>query len=110
MKHAATPAQRGALNNGGYSNWTVQGNVLSDAHGAVVSLYNASDLRLLNNDISRGGQLGVQGSQATDVLVQGNRIYDNNTEAFSSGWEAGGLKMATGHDPPDHRLERGLRQ
>ncbi len=93
MKHAATPAQYGALSNDGHDNWTIQNNTLSDAHGAVVSLRNANGLKLLNNDISRGGQEGIHGTAATDVLVQGNRIHDNNTEAFDAGWEAAGLKM-----------------
>lgn len=93
MKHAGNRPQTGAISNGGHSNWTIRDCVLSDAHGAVVSLVAASGLRLLNNDISRGGQLGVHGWNATDVLVQGNRIHDNNTERFSYSWEAGGLKM-----------------
>lgn len=94
MKHAATPPQHGAINNGGYSHWTIRDNILSDAHGAVVSLVNGSGLALINNDISRGGQLGVHGWRANDSLVQGNRIHDNNTEGFSVVWEAGGLKIS----------------
>jgi hypothetical protein len=92
MKHAATPAQQGAISNDGCSNWTIQNNTLSDAHGAVVSFMQGSGLKLLNNDISRGGQEVVHGWAATDVLIQGNRIHDNNTEAFDAGWEAAGLK------------------
>ncbi len=95
MKHAAPPAQHGALSNDGYDNWTIQNNTLSDAHGAVVSLLAASGLKLLNNDISRGGQLGVHGWQVSDSLVQGNHIHDNNTDAFDAGWEAGGLKISS---------------
>jgi nitrous oxidase accessory protein NosD len=93
MKHAATPAQHGALSNDGHDNWTIQNNTLSDAHGAVVSLIQGNGLKLLNSDISRGGQEGIHGWAATDVVVQGNRIHDNNTEAFDSGWGAAGLKM-----------------
>lgn len=93
MKHAANRPQTGAISNGGHSNWTIRECVLSDAHGAAVSLVGASSLHLLNNEIFRGGQLGVHGWNATDVLVQGNRIHDNNTERFSWRWEAGGLKM-----------------
>lgn len=91
MKHAANDSQSGAVNNGGYSRLTVEDNVLSDAHGAVVSLAEGKDLRLLRNDISNGGQLGVHGSTA-DVLVRGNTIHHNNTESFDPGWEAGGMK------------------
>ena len=94
MKHAATPAQRGAINNGGYANWVIQDNVLSDAHGAVVSFYGpVSELQLLNNDISRGGQLGIHGTQSIGAKIVGNRIHHNQTEQFETGWEGGGLKM-----------------
>jgi len=99
MRYAANPAQQGALSNGGYGNWTVERNVLSDAHGAVVSLDGASGLRLLNNDISRGGEEGVHGALDTGLLVQGNRVHNNNTEQFDPGWEAGGLKL-TGNVRP----------
>jgi parallel beta-helix repeat protein len=98
MKHAATAAQYGAIANGGYANWTIANNVLSDAHGAVVSIDNATGLQVLNNDISRGGDLGIHGSQANGAIVRGNRIHDNNTEAFSPGWEAGGLKISQTSD------------
>ncbi len=92
MKHAATPAQQGALSNGGHANWTIEGNTLSDAHGADVALDGASGLRLAGNDISRGGQLGVTIDATSGAVVSGNTIHDNNTEAFSQDWEAGGLK------------------
>lgn len=99
MRYAANPAQQGALSNGGYANWTVESNVLSDAHGAVVSLDGAGGLQLLNNDISRGGEEGVHSTLATDLFIQGNRVHDNNTEQFDPGWEAGGLKL-TGNVVP----------
>ena len=95
MKHAATPAQWGAISFPGTSGWVVQNNRLSDAHGAVISFRDATNVSLLNNDISRGGELGVHGSNASNVIIRGNRIYNNNTELFNTGWEAGGMKMAT---------------
>lgn len=94
MRHAANDSQRyAAITNGGYSDWTVRGNTLSDAHGAVVSLAEGTGLQLLGNDISRGGQLGVHSSRA-DLLIQDNEIHHNNTEAFAAGWEAGGVKTS----------------
>jgi nitrous oxidase accessory protein NosD len=93
MKHAANDAQNGAIENNGHSHWRIQDNVLSDAHGAIVSLIDGTDLDLLDNDIHRGGQLGVHVSTG-DVLVRGNKIHDNNTESFDPGWEAGGVKTA----------------
>jgi hypothetical protein len=93
MKHAAAPAQRGGIDNLGFRDWTVARNVLSDAHGGVVGLRDASGLQLLDNDIFRGGLLGVASGGTTGLVVRGNRIHDNNTEAAHSDWEAAGMKM-----------------
>ncbi|MBI2334714.1 right-handed parallel beta-helix repeat-containing protein [Candidatus Daviesbacteria bacterium] len=101
MKHSAVDAQDGAIKNNKRSNITIENNILSDVHGAVVSfLDSATGLKLINNDISRGGQLGVgananDGNNAnTDIFLQGNKIHHNNTEEFDWLWEAGGVKMA----------------
>lgn len=93
MRHAANDALYGALSNDGYSGWTAQDNVLSDAHGAVISIHDGSNLKVLRNDINRGGDLGVHGDQVTDALVQGNHIEHNNTDHFNAVWSAGGLKV-----------------
>jgi parallel beta-helix repeat protein len=95
MKHAANDSQsKAAVANGGYSNWTVQNNVLSDAHGAVVSLTDGTGLKLIGNDIFRGGQLGVHSGGGAELVVEDNKIHHNNTEGFSRSWEAGGMKAA----------------
>jgi hypothetical protein len=93
MGHAANDALSGALSNDGHSNWTVQDSTLSDAHGAVVSIHNANNLRVLRNDISRGGDMGIHGTLVTSGLVQSNHIHDNNTDQFSAAWGAGGVKV-----------------
>jgi hypothetical protein len=95
MRAAANDAQLGAIGNQSRSAFVLQDNVLSDTHGAVVSLGGGSNLRLLRNEISRGGQEGVSGYQATDVTIQRNRIHDNNTEDFKPEWEAGGVKVVS---------------
>lgn len=100
MKHAANEGRSGAIMNRmsrldpGHSNWVVQDNMVSDAHGAVVNLRGGTGNKLLDNDISRGGQLGVRSGSA-GYLVRGNKIHDNNTEDFYWGWEAGGFKAAS---------------
>jgi hypothetical protein len=100
MKHAANARGFGAITNrddeeGNYHwGWTIEGNTLSDAHAAVLRI-DGGDLKVLNNDISRGGQLGIHGD-GENILVEGNRIHNNNTEGFDQGWEAGGAKFATG--------------
>jgi len=97
MRHAASGPQNGALQEGsGADRLIVRDSVLSDAHGAVVNFQGTVGSELLNSDVSRGGQLGVHigGSFTRDVTISGNRIHDNNTEGFQTGWEAGGLKAA----------------
>lgn len=98
MRHAANDAQWfGALRTSGHSGWTIAGNVLSDAHGALVSLCSSggSNNRLLDNELFRSGWLAVHGHACDGALVQGNHIHHNNTEGFSADWAAGGIKMAT---------------
>lgn len=95
MKHAANDAQSGALTANGFSYLTVQGNTLSDAHGDAVAFLYGAGQQVLGNDVHHAGQTGIGSYKSTDVLVQGNKIHDNNTEEFDPNWEAGGLKMAT---------------
>jgi hypothetical protein len=98
MRHAANTRGLGAITNrhdeglNYHSGWTIEHNVLSDAHAAVVVL-KGKDNKLIGNEISRGGQLGVHGG-GEHILIKGNNIYDNNTEDFHRGWEAGGAKFA----------------
>ncbi len=99
MRHSANDAQDGGILVGGYGQpardrATIRDNVLSDAHGAVIATYGGVGHRLTNNEIFRGGDEGVSlgGSGSSDILVQNNRIHDNNTENFELGWESGGIK------------------
>jgi hypothetical protein len=93
MKQAATDAQGGALLvSGNVNRATISNNSLSDVHGSPLYVYGGVGHRVLNNDIFRGGQEGLHTSGTTDMLIQGNAIHDNNTEAFEPGWEAGAFK------------------
>ena len=94
MRYANNPVQTGALNTNGYDNWTIRNNTLSHAAGANVSLMQGGNLRLINNVIHDGGQLGVHGYASSNVEVTGNTIYNNNTDGHNASWEAGGLKFA----------------
>lgn len=98
FRHAANPAQQGAIGNDGYDRLVVRSSELSDAHGALISFQGGSGHALLGSDLTRGGQLGVHlgGSGADDVTISGNRIHGNNTEDYDPGWEAGGLKASGG--------------
>ncbi|HEX8940884.1 MAG TPA: right-handed parallel beta-helix repeat-containing protein [Candidatus Limnocylindrales bacterium] len=86
MRHAANDAQEGAITDEGHD-VLIRDCVLSDTHGAVVSLTGSGGL--IGDDIFRGGQLGVHQGGA---FVEHDRIHDNNVEGFDPAWEAGGLK------------------
>jgi parallel beta-helix repeat protein len=93
MRHAANDALTGALSNDGHSNWMVRNSKLSDAHGAVVSMHDATNVRVVSNDISHGGDMGIHGTLVTNGLIENNRIFNNNMDAFNPAWGAGGVKI-----------------
>jgi hypothetical protein len=133
MKHAANEWRSGAIQSrppttqnldGTYAwsrfkadgdDWNVVNNILSDAHGAVVSV-RSRNADILNNEIARGGQLGIH-NPGDFSHVQGNHIHENNTERFCIAYgncvgystdgnstilptlvESGGVKIAGGQD------------
>jgi parallel beta-helix repeat protein len=95
MQHAVNQSQSGALIADGVSNVVVRNSDLGYAHGVDVQFLNGGGDHLLNNDIHHAGQLGVSGYQTTQVMVQGNRIHENNTAGYDADWEAGGLKFSS---------------
>lgn len=94
MKHAGNAAQTGAINNQRWSTMIIENSNFSWAHGNNVQLQGGNNHKVLNNDISYGGQQGTGIGESDGSLVQGNRIYQNNTEDFSHGWSAAGDKSA----------------
>ncbi|HEY1293549.1 MAG TPA: LamG-like jellyroll fold domain-containing protein [Chloroflexota bacterium] len=93
MRHAVDDALIGAISNDGFSDWAVQDSTFSDAHGPDVSIHDGTNLRVLRNDIGRGGSLGVHGDLVNGGLVQGNHIHDNNAAGFLWWWSGAGLKL-----------------
>lgn len=94
MKHAAVATQSAAINNNGYANWTVRNNDLSWAHGVNLALSQAGGLKIIGNKIHHAGRLGIASNKA-GVVMKGNEIHDNNTEAYYPGWSAGGVKASS---------------
>jgi hypothetical protein len=98
MKHASNEWRSGAIQSrepttrkadGTYAwgrfkpdgdDWNIEDNTLSDAHGAVLSV-RSDDADILNNEIFRGGQLGIHNPRDNSRL-SGNYIHHNNTERF----------------------------
>jgi hypothetical protein len=75
VRHAANARGLGAITNNGNSGWTLEANMLSDTRAPELRVYNY-DFKVLNNDIYRGGQVGVHVS-GRKVLVRGNKIHHN---------------------------------
>ena len=97
MRHAANPAQTGAVGNQGRNGWTLQNSQLYDTHGATVVVGGASNpgtqTRVLNNKIAQSGFEGILGNENVNTLIQGNEVYWNNTEGFMLDWAGGGVKL-----------------
>jgi hypothetical protein len=96
----ATVAEEGCV--GGNSNspgvgqgWTVEDVEIRECHGAGVNL--GTNWKVIHNYIHNNGQQGyISGCCFTNVyniLLADNEIAYNNTDSFSSGWEAGAGKM-----------------
>ena len=98
MRHAANPAQTGAVGNQGRNNWTLQNSQLYDTHGATVVVGGASNpgtqTRVLNNKVAQSGFEGILGNRNVNTLIQGNEVYWNNTEGFLLDWAGGGIKLS----------------
>ncbi len=94
MRHAADRPHEGALSNSGHANWTVQDSKLFHAHMAVISLRDAGNAQVLNNEIGFGGRLGIHSWNVSDSMIRGNFVHSNNREVFEDGWEAGGMKLS----------------
>jgi parallel beta-helix repeat protein len=88
----ANPAQRGAVNGEGKTDWVVAGNEIRLNHGVGVRVGAAS--RVEGNNVHHNGQLGVS-AQGAAVIVGNNEIAFNNTAHFDAGWEAGGGKFVS---------------
>lgn len=91
LEHFASPAQNGAINASGSSNWIIQDNEVRSNHGVGVRI--GDDTKLLRNNIHHNGQIGVGGG-GNRALVEGNLIDDNNVSQYDWAWEAGGAKWA----------------
>lgn len=98
MRHAAAHPHAGGIDVGGYGDWTVRDNVLTQAHGAAISMRESRGHRVTGNEVSENGRLGLHLWIVGDVEIEGNYIWGNNTEEFEPSWEAGGIKLGTGQN------------
>jgi parallel beta-helix repeat protein len=92
MRHSANQFQTGAVENDGFSNFTLQDSTVAYGHGENVFLRDAPGLKILNSSLTHGGCLGL-GAPHVGLEMRGGELAHNNTEEFSRGNEAGGAKI-----------------
>jgi parallel beta-helix repeat protein len=89
----ASVAQKGAIQAEEAVGWIVENCEVRLNSGAGIAAGTGSLVRGCN--IHHNGQIGITGA-GQDILIENNRIWANNIRGFSSGWEAGGVKIALG--------------
>ena len=93
----AAPAQDSPVHGDDGRRWTVEHNEISYNGGAGLDL--GDGMRAIGNDIHHNLQIGVdmngfEHRPGADILVEGNEIaFNNYTNAYDPGWEAGGGKF-----------------
>jgi parallel beta-helix repeat protein len=87
----ASVAQTGAIQAQDAVGWIVENCELRFNSGAGIAVGTGSRVRGCN--IHHNGQIGITGA-GRDIAVEDNQVWANNIRRFSSGWEAGGVKLA----------------
>lgn len=86
------PFNTGAVSPVEASGWTIQNNeIRNNSHGGV-DLW-GSNHRAIGNNVHHNGQFGIAGGEGSNILIEGNKINDNNTRRFDASFEAGGGKV-----------------
>jgi hypothetical protein len=91
----ASVGQKGAIQAQDASGWVVENCELRLNSAAGIAVGTRSRVRGCN--IHHNGQIGITGA-GRDVRVEDNQIWANNIRGFSTGWEAGGVKLAVADD------------
>jgi hypothetical protein len=87
----ASAAQKGAIHAREGARWTIEDCEVRLNSGAGLSVGSGSRVR--NSDVHHNGQIGIEGN-GTDIVIEHNRIWSNNSHGFDPTWEAGGVKIA----------------
>ena len=86
----ANPAQSGAIQWGG-NGWQMINDTVTLNHGAGIQL--SQNAIVEGGLVVDNGQLGIGAWKATNAKIIGVEVADNNYAGFSTGWEAGGIKV-----------------
>lgn len=91
------PAQDGAIRVRSSDRFTLRNAHIHHTGGACISIIEGSGHRILDSELAYCEQEGFHLAGITDSLIAGNAIHHNNpNNAYSSGWEAGAGKLASG--------------
>ena len=90
MRYACNMAQRGALYCVG-DYWVIEDNVIEWTNGNGLS-FRGTGNALRGNVCQYNGQMGMGGG-GRDWLLENNSLLHNNQKGYSTGWEAGGIKI-----------------
>jgi hypothetical protein len=83
-------AGKGAIQGKGGPGWIVENCEVRLNSGAGIVIGTGGRVR--GCDVHHNGQIGIAG-QGKDILIENNRIWENNTHGFDFEWEAGGVKV-----------------
>jgi hypothetical protein len=87
----ASVGQKGAIQAQDANGWVVENCELRLNSAAGIAV--GSGTRIRDCDIHHNGQIGITGV-GHDVVIERNRVFENNTREFNPNWEAGGVKLA----------------
>jgi len=91
------PVSMGSLGGtGAATGWIVQNceGRLNSKDGIDAGNVANGSMQILNSTFHHNGELGIGGGHLTGGFFTGNVIYSNNTDHVSSGYGAGGIKLA----------------
>src|SRR5215218_8459411 len=94
IRKFANPAQNGALvvNNSSGTGWVIDHNELYLNHADAVRVFQ-HNATVRANILRDNGNLGLGAYDCDFLVVESNRVQNNNNNGYETSWEAGGMKL-----------------